>query len=61
MELQERLVLETERDTAVKSTRMLRMLLLNQSRQGRKELAILTSCHRCDWWLETVAHGRCRR
>ena len=49
MELQERLVLETERDTAVKSTKMLRMLLLlNQSRQGRKELAILASCYRCD-------------
>ena len=44
MELQERLVLDTERDTAVKSRRM-----LNHSRVGRvREEAILTSCHRCD-------------
>ena len=41
MELQERLVLETERDTAVKSRRM--------SRVGRvRGEAILASCHRCD-------------
>ena len=44
MELQERLVLDTERDTAVKSRRM-----LNHSRVGRvREEAILASCHRCD-------------
>ena len=44
MELQERLVLDTERDTAVKSRRM-----LNHSRVGRvREEAILASCHRCN-------------
>ena len=40
MELQERLVLETERDTAVKSRRV---------GVGRvRGEAILASCHRCD-------------
>ena len=40
MELQERLVLDTERDTAVKSRRV---------GVGRvREEAILASCHRCD-------------
>ena len=44
MELQERLVLETERDTAVKSRRM-----VSHSRVGRvRGEAILASCHRCD-------------
>ena len=44
MELQDRLVLETERDTAVK----IRMMM-SQSRVGRvREEAILASCHRCD-------------
>ena len=43
MELQERLALGTERDTTVNSRRMLRMLHLNQPREGREELAILAS------------------
>ena len=44
MELQERLVLAAERDNAVKSKKMLRILLLNQPREeGKEELAIIAT------------------
>ena len=45
MELQERFALGTAWGTAVRSRRMLRMVLPNESRE---EVAILASRHRCD-------------
>ena len=58
MELQERFALGAEKGNALKkssSRRMLRKLLLDQSR----EEAILATWCLANWWLKALARGRC--